>query len=100
MTPAHGWGGGPKGRKGQPVRTCVACREEAGKGTLVRFVRRPDGSVVLDRSGREPGRGAYVHASPECIGLARKRRSVDRALGAALPPELWGELGPQVSISP
>ena len=81
-------GGGPQGRSG-PVRTCVACREEAGKADLARIVRRPDGSVGLDRSGKEAGRGAYLHASPECVESARKRRSLDRALGVTVPAEVW-----------
>jgi uncharacterized protein len=72
-----------------PVRTCVACRQEAGKAELVRFVRRPDGSISLDRTGREPGRGAYLHDSAECRAAARKRRTLDRALGASVPPEVW-----------
>lgn len=76
----------------QPVRTCVACREEAGKLRLVRLVRRPDGGVVVDRTGRMPGRGAYLHPEPDCIETARKRRSVERALGAAVQPEVWSEL--------
>jgi len=76
----------------QPVRTCVACREEAGKRQLVRLVRRSDGGVVVDATGRLPGRGAYLHPDPACIEIARKRRSVDRALGAAVGPEVWSEL--------
>lgn len=75
--------------KHRPSRTCVACRQEAGKAELIRVVRRPDGSVGLDRTGREPGRGAYVHASPECLDVARKRRLLDRALKAPAPPEVW-----------
>ena len=78
--------------KRQPVRTCVACREEAGKRELIRLVRRPDGSLALDSTGRAAGRGAYLHASAECIQLARKRRSLDRALGAAVQAEVWAEL--------
>ena len=76
----------------QPVRTCVACRQEAGKRELVRFVRRPDGAVALDPSGRAPGRGAYLHATAECFELARKRKTLDRALGAAVPPEVLNSL--------
>jgi uncharacterized protein len=76
-------------RKHRPARTCVACREEAGKADLVRIVRRPDGSVGLDGSGKEAGRGAYMHASRECLESARKRRSLDRALGVAVPAEVW-----------
>ncbi|HKW06321.1 MAG TPA: YlxR family protein [Candidatus Dormibacteraeota bacterium] len=72
-----------------PVRTCVACREEAGKVELLRFVRRPDGSVGLDRTGKEAGRGAYLHAAEPCLETARKRRSLDRALGVAVTPGVW-----------
>jgi uncharacterized protein len=76
----------------RPARTCVACREEAGKQELIRLVRRPDGGVALDRTGRAAGRGAYLHAARTCLELARKRRSVDRALGVPVGPEVWAEL--------
>ena len=66
----------------------MACREEAGKRELVRFVRGPDGSVAVDRTGKAPGRGAYLHATTECFELARKRKTLDRALGSPVPPEV------------
>ena len=75
--------------KHRPVRTCVACRQEAGKAELIRVVRRPDGSTAIDRTGREPGRGAYLHPSPDCVEVARKRKLLDRALKAPAPPEVW-----------
>ncbi|TMG20400.1 MAG: YlxR family protein [Chloroflexi bacterium] len=75
-----------------PVRTCVACRQEAGKRELIRVVRRPEGGVALDPTGRASGRGAYLHATAECIELARKRRALDRALGTAVEPAVWSEL--------
>lgn len=78
--------------KHRPVRTCVACRQEAGKAELVRIVRRQDGSVGLDATGKEAGRGAYVHTSGECLENARKRRALDRALGASVPAEVWERL--------
>ena len=76
----------------RPARTCVACRQEAGKAELVRVVRRPDGSVGVDATGREPGRGAYLHGSTACVEIARKRRALDRALGVAVPAELLAEV--------
>ncbi len=78
----------------QPVRTCVACRQEAGKAALIRVVRRPEGGVEVDRSGRLPGRGAYLHTNLTCVEAARKRRSLDRALGAAVPADVWSQLAP------
>jgi predicted RNA-binding protein YlxR (DUF448 family) len=74
------------------VRTCVACRQEGGKRDLVRVVRSPGGGVALDPTGHAPGRGAYLHASPECVEMARKKRALDRALGAIVQPEVWSEL--------
>jgi predicted RNA-binding protein YlxR (DUF448 family) len=70
----------------------VACRQEAGKADLIRLVRRPEGLVVVDRTGKTPGRGAYVHADPGCVELARKRRAVERALGVGVGPEVWAEV--------
>ena len=76
----------------EPVRTCVGCREEAGKRGLIRLVRGPDGGVSADRTGRAPGRGAYLHAEQACLEQARRRRALERALRGPVPDELWAEL--------
>ena len=52
-------------------------------------MRRPDGGVEVDRQGRLSGRGAYVHPSSDCLETARKRRALERALGVAVPEEVW-----------
>jgi hypothetical protein len=70
----------------------VACRQEAGKADLIRIVRRPEGGVEVDRQGNLAGRGAYLHASNECLEAARKRRALERALGVQVPAELWLEV--------
>ena len=57
----------------KPVRTCVACRQEALKSELLRMVRSQDGQMVVDPTGRAPGRGAYVHHQDACLQKARKR---------------------------
>ena len=76
----------------EPVRTCVACRQEAGKGALVRLVRLSDGSAAVDSTGRAPGRGAYLHSDAKCIEIARKRKALERSLKASIGPEVWVEL--------
>ena len=76
----------------EPQRTCVGCRQEAGKKGLIRVVRLPAGGVALDPSGKASGRGAYVHQDPSCIDQARKKRALDRALGASISAELWAEV--------
>ena len=76
----------------EPARTCVGCRGEAGKSGLIRVVRRSEGGVAVDRTGHAEGRGAYVHEDTRCIELARKRRSLERALKGSIEPDLWTEL--------
>jgi hypothetical protein len=79
-------------RNHDPVRTCVACRREGLKADLVRLVRGADGAAAVDRTGRAPGRGAYLHPDPACVELARKRRQVERALSASTRDALWAEV--------
>ena len=76
----------------EPVRTCVACRLEAGKGAMLRIVRRAEGGAALDRSGHATGRGAYLHDDASCIEIARKRKALERALKTPVGPEIWAEL--------
>jgi predicted RNA-binding protein YlxR (DUF448 family) len=54
----------------------------------LRVVRRPDGSVVLDREGRLEGRGAYLCDDGSCLTLALRRSALQRALRTALPDDL------------
>jgi len=38
-----------------------------------------DGRVVIDEKATQPGRGAWLHRSQECLDLAIKRRAFARA---------------------
>ncbi len=71
-----------------PQRTCVACRQVRPKGELVRVVRSVEGDVLVDPSGKAPGRGAYVCRSERCAEQAVKQKKLARALGAAVGSEL------------
>jgi uncharacterized protein len=66
------------------IRTCISCRVSDQKRGFVRVVRTPDGHVVVDPSGKANGRGAYLHATPECFETARMRRRLDSALKVSL----------------
>ena len=75
-----------KPKKHIPQRTCVACREVNEKRSLIRLVRTPDG-VVIDTTGRLPGRGAYLHDSKECWEKALKRGVLARSLKTEISQE-------------
>jgi hypothetical protein len=63
-----------------PQRTCIGCREEAGKRALVRLVRTPEAHVAVDLTGRAKGRGAYLHASRPCWEKALRGATIRYAL--------------------
>ncbi|MGD9752528.1 MAG: YlxR family protein [Acidimicrobiia bacterium] len=73
-----------------PVRTCVGCRARRTQAELIRFVRRPDGTVVGDRHA--VGRGAWLCPSGQCWLQATKRNAWTRAFRrpstASAPPAL------------
>lgn len=73
-------------RKKTPERTCLGCRKTKNKSELVRVVRSPDGKVLLDRTGRMNGRGAYLCRSGECVERALSSGALARALKAEIPP--------------
>ncbi len=49
-----------------PQRTCFVCREKRDKRQLMRLVRTPEGPVVVDPTGKQNGRGAYLCDQPAC----------------------------------
>jgi predicted RNA-binding protein YlxR (DUF448 family) len=63
-----------------PQRTCIGCRAEQGKRTLVRIVRTPDGRVAIDETGKANGRGAYLHRIRACWVKALKGATIRNAL--------------------
>ena len=65
----------------EPERTCIGCRIRSTKSSLVRFVGR-NGSIVLDATGVENGRGAWIHPTVQCLDTALSRKAFGRAFRA------------------
>ncbi|MFC3806196.1 YlxR family protein [Terrabacter sp. MAHUQ-38] len=76
------------GLRAEPSRTCVGCRGSDSWSALLRVVAVTDrgaedsSSVTLrpDPRHRMPGRGAWLHPTPECFELAVRRKAFGRAL--------------------
>lgn len=79
-------------QKKMPERRCVGCNQHAPKSALIRIVRTPDGNVVLDRTGKVGGRGAYLHPDPKCLGRARKTGRLSQNLSQAIPDGIYASL--------
>ena len=78
--------------KRQPIRRCVGCGEHFPKTDLVRVLRTPEGEIVLDKTGKRSGRGAYICKSTECLKRARKARRIESSLECPIPEDVYGRL--------
>ena len=68
------------------ARTCVGCRRRDVRSALLRVVAEWDDTgehvarAVPDPRLRLPGRGAWLHPTPECLDLALRQKAFGRAL--------------------
>ena len=78
--------------KTTPRRMCVACRGLFDKKDLLRVVKTPEGDVVLDRTGKKSGRGAYVCDNEECIKRCVKGKLLNKTFKTFLSEEVYEKL--------
>lgn len=76
----------------QPQRTCIVCHSMQSKRQLYRIVRTPTGQIVVDATGKLPGRGAYLCVRKACWREALQHHHIDRALKVTLTPEQIAEI--------
>jgi len=74
-----------------PMRSCVVTKEKLEKRELLRIVRTPEGSVIVDTTGKSNGRGAYLKKDIEVINKAEKTKILDRVLDVKVPSNIYEE---------
>ncbi|MDO4369256.1 MAG: YlxR family protein [bacterium] len=75
-----------------PMRTCVISREKLPKKELVRIVRTPSSEVIIDLTGKQNGRGAYLKKDLEVIEKAKKSKILERHLEVEIKDDIYEEL--------
>lgn len=51
------------------------------------MVRTPEGSIIVDFSGKVNGRGAYLCKQPECYQKGLKKERLAQALKVSVSPQ-------------
>lgn len=67
-----------------PQRSCTGCNLKKDKKDLIRIVKDQTGKICVDKTGKAPGRGAYLCNSTECLEKAQKTKRLERALDTAI----------------
>ena len=76
----------------KPQRMCLACREMKDKNELIRFVRSADGNIILDKTGKAQGRGAYVCNNKDCVLKCIKTHALNRAFAQNIDSSVYEKL--------
>ena len=80
-----------------PLRKCTGCNEMKPKKELIRVLKTTEEEIVLDKTGKKNGRGAYLCNSLECFKQARKTRGLERSLQIKIPDEIYETLEKELS---
>ena len=75
-----------------PMRSCVITKEKLPKKDLIRIVRTPEGTVIIDELGKVNGRGAYLKKDIEVINKAKNNKVLERVLEVKVPDSIYDEL--------
>ena len=81
-----------------PMRTCVITGEKLPKKELIRVVRTPEGTVIVDETGKANGRGAYLKRDIETFEKAEKSKILNKRLEVEVPSSIYEELRSKVGM--
>jgi Predicted nucleic-acid-binding protein implicated in transcription termination len=75
-----------------PMRKCIGCQEMKSKKEMIRILKTESNDIVLDTTGKQNGRGAYLCFSKDCLERAVKNKGLERSLKRAVPTEVYDQL--------
>lgn len=75
-----------------PQRTCAGCNIKKDKRDFIRIVKNKNGEISIDKTGKMPGRGAYLCDNVECLEKAIKTKRIERAFEEKIDDEIYEKL--------
>lgn len=78
--------------KNQPQRTCMGCYEKKDKKELIRIVKNKENDINIDKTGKMPGRGAYICDNIECLEKAIKAKRIEKVFEQKIPEQIYEKL--------
>lgn len=75
-----------------PQRTCIGCNAQKDKKELIRIVKNKQGEISLDKTGKLPGRGAYICDNSECLEKAIKSKRLEKNFEMKIEDSIYEEL--------
>ena len=80
----------------QPLRQCIGCGQMKEKKELYRIIKTPQNEIVLDVTGKQNGRGAYICPDSKCLQKVISTKGLDRAFKMSIPAEVYENLAKEL----
>ena len=78
--------------KKTPQRTCMGCNSKRDKSDLIRIVKNKENQIIVDKTGKQEGRGAYICNNEQCLEKVIKSKRLDRVLEEKISYEIFEDL--------
>ena len=78
--------------KSEVTRMCFICRNTYNKKDMLRLVKTASGEILIDRTGKASGRGAYICSDPKCIEQIKRQKVLNRAFKCEFPVSIYTKL--------
>lgn len=75
-----------------PERTCMGCNIKRTKKEFIRIVKNNMGEVNIDRTGKMPGRGAYICDDIGCFEKVKKSKRLEKVFEMKISDEIYEKL--------
>ena len=72
-----------------PMRQCVGCGEMKAKKELVRILKTKENEIIIDKTGKKNGRGAYICSSRECLEKSIKNHGLERSFKTKIDSSVY-----------
>ena len=82
--------------KKTPLRKCIGCGEMIAKRDMLRIIKTKENEIKLDPTGKENGRGAYLHFNRSCFDQAVRSKGLERSFKMSIQPDIYESLGKEL----
>lgn len=70
----------------------MGCQQMRPKKEMMRVLKTPENTIILDTTGKKNGRGAYLCKDMECLKKAKKNKGLERSFQMSIPDTVYDSL--------
>lgn len=75
-----------------PMRQCIGCGEMKSNKELIRILKTAENEIIIDKTGKKNGRGAYICSSRECLDKSIKNHGLERSFKMKIDQSVYESL--------